>query len=135
MPTVMSTPLRNTLLGLLTGAVSLVGMVRLVLGAFGAHTSVLAWSVILVAMLPWVAYAGWRARRGQLGPRAAIGVLALDLAGVGAVGWFTIGPVLALAFSLAAFAVIWVSDWPARRPRGEDRFVRIEELRQDDPEP
>jgi hypothetical protein len=24
--------------------------------------------------------------------------------------------------------VIWVSDWPPRRPIGEERFVRIEEL-------
>jgi hypothetical protein len=28
--------------------------------------------------------------------------------------------------------VIWVSDWPARRPSTEERFVRIEELRAED---
>jgi hypothetical protein len=33
---------------------------------------------------------------------------------------------------LAAFVVIWVKDWPPRRPVGEDRFVRIEELTADD---
>jgi hypothetical protein len=41
---------------------------------------------------------------------------------------FVLGPVLALACSLAAFAVLWVSDWPPRRSAGEERFVRIEEL-------
>jgi hypothetical protein len=43
-----------------------------------------------------------------------------------------LGPVLALACSLAAFIVIWVSDWPPRRVIGEERFVRIEELRRAD---
>ena len=37
--------------------------------------------------------------------------------------------VRALAYrSLAAFVVIWVHDWPPRRERGEDVFVRIEDL-------
>jgi hypothetical protein len=40
--------------------------------------------------------------------------------------------VVALVCSLAAFVVIWVYDWPARRPRGDDGFVRLEELRADD---
>jgi hypothetical protein len=40
-----------------------------------------------------------------------------------------LGPVVALACSLAAFVFIWVSDWPATRSTGEERFVRIEELR------
>ena len=49
-----------------------------------------------------------------------------------AVWLFTIGPVLALACSLAAFMVIWVNDWPARRPQGEERFVRIEDLQSEE---
>jgi hypothetical protein len=45
---------------------------------------------------------------------------------------FTLGPVIALACSLAAFAVIWVSDWPPRRKPSGDSFVRIEELQSQD---
>ena len=36
--------------------------------------------------------------------------------------------VLALGCSLLAFVVVWVSDWPRPQHRGEDHFVRIEEL-------
>jgi hypothetical protein len=43
-----------------------------------------------------------------------------------------LGPVVALACSLAAFVVIWVSDWPPRRQVSEERFVRIEELQAED---
>jgi len=37
-----------------------------------------------------------------------------------------------LACSLSAFVVIWVNDWPARRPQGEERFVRIEDLQSEE---
>ncbi len=47
--------------------------------------------------------------------------------------WLSVlGPVLALLCSLAAFGVIWVCDWPSRRPSGHDRFVAIEELQRDE---
>jgi hypothetical protein len=52
----------------------------------------------------------------------------LDLVGCVVVWLFVLGPVVALACSLAAFVVIWVSDWPPRRAAGEERFVRVEEL-------
>ena len=58
-------------------------------------------------------------------------VAGLDLVGLVAVWLFVLGPVVALACSLGAFAVIWVRDWP-RAGRGEDRFVRIEELTADE---
>jgi hypothetical protein len=61
-----------------------------------------------------------------------LAVLLLDLVGCTVVWLFVLGPVIALACSLGAFAVIWVSDWPPRRPTGEERFVRIEELRSAD---
>ena len=61
-----------------------------------------------------------------------IAVLCLDAVGLVVVWLFTIGPVLALACSLSAFVVIWVNDWPARRPQGEERFVRIEDLQSDE---
>jgi hypothetical protein len=115
-------------LGTLTGAVSMIAMIRLVSGAFDGGMTVFAWAAILVAMIPWIGYAAWRAQHGRLSGRGAVGVLVLALAGLVLVWLFTIGPVIALACSLAAFAVIWVSDWPPRRPRGEETFVRIEEL-------
>jgi hypothetical protein len=59
-------------------------------------------------------------------------VLLLNLLGCVVVWLFVLGPVIALTCSLAAFAVIWVSDWPARRPLTEERFVRIEEFRKAD---
>jgi hypothetical protein len=55
-------------------------------------------------------------------------VVMLDLVGCVVVWLFVLGPVVALACSLAAFVVIWVSDWPPRRATGEERFVRVEEL-------
>jgi hypothetical protein len=119
-------------LGALTGLVGLVAMIRLASGAFTHAMSGFAWVVILSAMLPWIGYAAWRARHGQLSTRAALAVLLLDIAGCVLVWLFVLGPVLALACSLAAFVVIWISDWPPRRPISDERFVRIEELRAED---
>ncbi|HLL62540.1 MAG TPA: hypothetical protein VK401_05795 [Propionibacteriaceae bacterium] len=115
-------------LGALTGLVSLMAMVRLVSGAFDGGLSVFAWVITLLAMVPWVAYAAVRARHGRLTPGNGLLVAGLDIAGLVTVWLFVLGPVIALICSLAAFAVIWVRDWPERRARGEDRFVRIEEL-------
>jgi hypothetical protein len=119
-------------LGVLTGLVSLVAMVRLVSGAFDGGLSAFAWVITLLAMVPWVAYAASRARHGRLTQRNALAILLLDLVGVATVGLFVLGAVVALSCSLAAFAVIWVKDWPTRPERGEDRFVRIEELTAED---
>jgi hypothetical protein len=119
-------------LGALTGLVSLVAMVRLVSGAFTQGMSTFAWVAILLAMLPWIGYAAWRGRHGHLSRRGALAVLLLNLLGCVVVWLFVLGPVIALTCSLAAFAVIWVSDWPARRPLTEERFVRIEEFRNAD---
>jgi hypothetical protein len=119
-------------LGALTGLVGLVAMIRLVSGAFSHGMSAFAWIAILLAMLPWIGYAAWRGRHGQLGRRGALAVLLLDLVACIIVWLFVFGPVVALACSLAAFAIIWVSDWPPRRQTGEERFVRIEELRRAD---
>jgi hypothetical protein len=119
-------------LGALTGLVGLVGMIRLASGAFTHGMSTFAWVAILTAMLPWIGYAAWRARHGQLSKRGALAVLVLDVVGCVLVWLFVFGPVLALACSLAAFVVIWVSDWPPRPSISEERFVRIEELRAED---
>ncbi|HET9778622.1 MAG TPA: hypothetical protein VFP81_04990 [Propionibacteriaceae bacterium] len=119
-------------LGAVTGLVGLVGMIRLASGAFSHGMSAFAWVFILLAMLPWIGYAAWRGRHGHLSRRAALAVLLLDLVGCVVVWLFVLGPVVALACSLAAFAVIWVSDWPPRRHSSEERFVRIEELRTED---
>jgi hypothetical protein len=119
-------------LGALTGLVGLVGMIRLASGAFSHGMSAFAWAVILSAMLPWIGYAAWRGRHGHLSRRGAVAVLLLDLVGCVVVWLFVLGPVVALACSLAAFGVIWVSDWPPRRHTTEERFVRIEELRTED---
>jgi len=116
-------------LGALTGLVSLVAMIRLVSGAFSGRMSAFAWIAILLAMLPWIGYAAWRARHGHLGRRGALAVLLLNVVGCVVVWLFVLGPVVALACSLGAFAVIWISDWPPRRSTGDERFVRIEELR------
>jgi hypothetical protein len=121
-------------LGALTGLVGLVGMIRLASGAFTHGMSAFAWVAILAAMLPWIGYAAWRARHGQLNNRSALAVLLLDLVGCVLVWLFVLGPVVALACSLAAFLVIWISDWPPRRTISEERFVRIEELRAQDPD-
>jgi len=119
-------------LGALTGFVSLVAMIRLVIGAFTSGMSTFAWVAILSAMLPWIVYAAWRGRHGHLNRRGALAVLLLDLVGCVVVWFFVLGPVVALACSLAAFVVIWVSDWPPRRSATDERFVRIEELRSAD---
>jgi hypothetical protein len=119
-------------LGALTGLLSLVAMIRLVSGAFTQGMSTFAWVAILLAMLPWIGYAAWRGRHGHLSRRGALAVLLLNLLGCVVVWLFVLGPVIALTCSLAAFAVIWVSDWPARRPLTEERFVRIEEFRNAD---
>jgi hypothetical protein len=119
-------------LGALTGLVGLISMIRLASGAFTHGMSAFAWVVILSAMLPWIGYAAWRGRHGHLGKRGALAVLLLDVIGCVVVWLFVLGPVVALACSLAAFVVIWVSDWPPRRPISEERFVRIEELRTED---
>jgi hypothetical protein len=117
-------------LGALSGLVSLVAMIRLVAGA--GLGSTFAWVFILLAMLPWVGYSAYRAHHGRMTASAALAVLAMCAVGVIGVWLFTFGPVLALACSLAAFVVIWVYDWPPRRERGEDQFVRIEELATDE---
>ncbi len=121
-----------TALGALTGLVGLVGMIRLVSGAFSDGMSVFAWVAILLghAAVDRVRRLAWSARPSQSARRA--GGLMLDLVGCVVVWLFVLGPVVALACSLAAFVVIWVSDWPPRRLAGEERFVRIEELRNAD---
>jgi hypothetical protein len=119
-------------LGGLTGLVGLAGMARLAAGAFDGPMSRFAWVVVLAAMLPWVAYVAFRARHGRLGGVRLVLVAALVVVGAGTVWVSVLGPVLALACSLAAFVLIWVSDWPERRLRGEDSFVRIEELQRDE---
>jgi len=120
------------LAGALTGLLSLTGMLRLTAGAFSGTLSRYAVVVVLLAMLPWVVYVAHRARHGRLTARSLAVVLGLVVLGFAAVWLSVLGPVLALLCSLAAFAVVWVSDWPQRRPRGEDRFVRIEELQRED---
>jgi len=119
-------------LGVIVGAVGLIAMIRLVSGAFSRGMTSFAWIAILLAMLPWVAYSAWRARHGHLSWRNALVVLALCVVGLISVWLFTLGPVIALACSLAAFTVIWVSDWPPRRKSSGDSFVRIEELQSPD---
>ncbi|HWI01744.1 MAG TPA: hypothetical protein VNT27_15560 [Propionibacteriaceae bacterium] len=121
-------------LGITTGAVGLIAMIRLVSGAFSEGPTRFAWMAILLAMIPWVAYCAWRAWRGNMSTRGAIAVLGLCLAGVAIVWLWTLGPVIALACSLAAFGVIWVSDLPPLRSGSADTFVKIEELNADDPD-
>lgn len=116
------------ILGSLTGLVSLIAMIRLVSGAFVGGLSTFAWVFVLLAMIPWVGYVSVRARHSRLAGRYALAVLALGVAGLLSVWLFTLGPVIALAGSLAAFVVIWVHDWPTRPGPGDDQFVRIEDL-------
>jgi len=119
-------------LGALTGAVTLVAMARLASGAFPGGMSGFAWGVVLAAMLPWVVYVASRARHGRLSGRRMGGIAALVLVGAVAV-WLPVpGPVLALACSFAAFVLVWLSDLPARRSAGPDRYVRIDELQEED---
>jgi len=121
------------LLGLLTGLLGLVGMARLAAGAFdGGALSRFAWVVVLAAMLPWVLYAAWRGRHGRLSGRRLVVAAALVVLGLATVWLAVLGPVLALACSLAAFVLIWVSDWPPRRPLGSEGFVRLEDLQRED---
>jgi hypothetical protein len=120
------------LLGGLTGLLGLLGMLRLAAGAFSGAMSGFAWVVVLAAMLPWVGYVAWRAQHGRLSRPGLLLVAALVVLGAATVWLDVLGPVLALACSLGAFAVIWVSDWPSRRPRGQDRLVSIEELQRDE---
>jgi hypothetical protein len=119
-------------LGAVTGLVCLVAMVRLVSGAFTGALSTFAWVFLLLAMIPWVIYVSIRARHSQLIGRPALAVLVLGLIGLVSVWLLTVGAVVALACSLAAFVVIWVHDWPPRRARGDDLFVRIEDLATED---
>jgi hypothetical protein len=120
------------LAGALTGLLSLTGMLRLTAGAFSGSLSRFAVVFVLAAMLPWVAYVALRARHGRLSVRGLAVVLGLVVVGFAAVWLSVLGPVLALLCSLIAFGVVWVSDWPHRRPRGHDHFVRIDELQRDD---
>lgn len=121
-----------TILGALSGIVTLIAMIRLISGAFPAGISPFALGFCLLAMVPWVAYVGWRARRARLSPRTLLSVLVLDVTGLVLVWMFTLGAVAALACAFVAFVVIWVNDLPTRQPRGEDRFVQIEDLQQED---
>ena len=122
-------------LGVFTGLVSLLAMLRLVTGAFTGGMAQFAWAVTLAAMVPWVGYVAWRAHRARLGSREAVGVLALNLVGVVTVWLLVIGPVLALGLSFAAFAVVWFADRPVPRTPGAERYVRIEELTGPDESP
>lgn len=119
-------------LGALTGVLTLIAMLRLIAGAFSGGMSRFAWGFPLMALVPWIGYVGWRARRSLISARAMWTLLILDAVGLLLVWLSTAGPVLALACALAAFIVIWVADLPSRGPRGEDVFVRIEDLRAED---
>src|SRR3954466_13820646 len=100
----------RTALGILTGAIALVAMLRLVAGAFTTQMSGFALVVTLVAMVPWVGYVTWRARRSRLAPRTALLALGLDVLGLVLVWVLVFGPVLALALSFAAFVLVWLGD-------------------------
>ena len=124
----------RTALGVLTGAIALVAMLRLVAGAFTGGMSGFALVVTLVAMVPWVGYVTWRARRSRLTSRAALAVLGLDALGLLLVWVLVLGPVLALAVSFAAFVLIWVGDRPVRTASRAATYVRIAELREPEPD-
>jgi hypothetical protein len=124
----------RTALGLLTGAIALVAMLRLVAGAFTAGMSGFALVVTLVAMVPWVAYVTWRARRSRITAGGAVAVLVLDVVGLALVWVLVFGPVLALAASFAAFVILWLGDRPRRTGGVGERYVRVEELREPDPD-
>jgi hypothetical protein len=119
-------------LGALTGVVGLLAMIRLISGVFTGALSAFAWIFLLLAMIPWIGYASWRARHSHLSPRAGLSVLGLAGVGMLSVWLSTVGAVIALSCSLAAFVVIWVHDWPPRRPRGDDEFVQIQEFVSDE---
>ena len=131
----MSTTLgARTALGVLTGAIGLVAMLRLVAGAFTGHMSGFALGVTLVAMVPWVAYVTWRARRSRLTPRRALIALGLDVLALALVFVLVFGPVLALALSFAAFVLLWIGDRPVRERPLSETWVRVEELREPAPD-
>ncbi|MGI3783543.1 MAG: hypothetical protein ACRYG2_22495 [Janthinobacterium lividum] len=130
----MTTVLARTALGVLTGAIALVAMLRLVAGAFTGGMSSFALVVTLVAMVPWLAYVTWRARRSRVTARVALIALALDVLGLVLVWVFVFGPVLALAASFAAFVLLWLGDRPLRTSSRAERFVRVEELRAPEPD-
>lgn len=127
-------PYLRLALGLGVGALTLIGMIRLVAGNFEGRLALFAWVVVGLTMVPWVAYCAWRGWHGKLTRNRAIAVAALVVAGLIVVWLFVLGPVIALVASLAAFALIWISDWPGKRVTGEERFVRIEELGEPDDE-
>ncbi|MBO0811245.1 MAG: hypothetical protein J2P23_04275 [Microlunatus sp.] len=116
----------RSLVGLLIGAVGLIGMVRLISAGFPGSILV-ADAFAAIAMVPWVIYAGWRAWHGRLTVRTAVPVVLAGVAGMLLVWWGTFGPVLALACSLAGFAIIWVNDRTPRRP-ATGRGVKITEV-------
>ncbi|MCW2812421.1 MAG: hypothetical protein JWP61_2879 [Friedmanniella sp.] len=122
----------SLVLGALTGAVALLGMARLVAGAFSGGMSTFAWVMVLAAMVPWVVYCTWRGYRARLSRRSS-GVALLSVAlGLVLVWRDTWGEVGALALSMVSFVTIWTHDRPVRTQRGEERFVRISELQDDD---
>ena len=131
-------PLLRLALGLGTGVLTLIGMIRLVAGNFDGRLAVFAWIVVALTMIPWVAYCGWRGWHGRLTFKRALAVAALIVIGLVVVWLFVLGPVIGLLCSLAAFVLIWISDWPGKRIKGEEKFVAFEELADvpdDEPEP
>jgi hypothetical protein len=114
------------LAGGLIGLIGLIAMVRLVDAGFPGSMA-FAQAFVALAMVPWVGYAAWRARRGKLDGRTIRPVLVLGVIGLALVWMSTIGEVLALGCSLAGFIIIWLHDLPAKRPQAE-RLVRIDEL-------
>lgn len=130
----MTTLPARTALGALTGGIALVAMLRLVSGAFTGRMSGFALTVTLVAMVPWLGYVTWRARRSRLTPRAALTVLVLDVVGLALVFLFVFGPVLALGLSFAAFVLVWVGDRPRRDASLVATHVHVTDLREPDPD-
>jgi hypothetical protein len=130
----MTTVPARTALGVLTGAIALVAMLRLVSGAFTGRMSGFALVVTLVAMVPWVAYVTWRARRSRFSTRVALTVLGLDVLGLVLVWVLVFGPVLALAASFAGFVLVWLGDRPVRDRSRVETYVRVEELRVPEPD-
>ena len=130
----MTTLAARTALGVLTGLIALVAMLRLVPGAFSGGMSAFALVVTLVAMVPWVGYVTWRARRSRVTARGGLVVLGLDVVGLALVWVLVFGPVLALALSFVAFVLLWLGDRPLRAGVRAERFVRVEELREPEPD-
>ncbi|WP_152364564.1 hypothetical protein [Microlunatus speluncae] len=131
-------PILRLVLGLGAGALTLIGMIRLVAGNFDGRLAVFAWVVVALAMIPWIGYCAWRSWHGRLNLKRALVVAILVVVGLVVVWLFVLGPVIGLACSLAAFVLIWISDWPGKRATGEEKFVAFEELAEsteDDPDP